>query len=226
MATWVFQGNPERFDIDDYVARYPELIYWRTPRHAKEISVGDRAFLWRSGPNAGVSAVGVVVEAPTRGSAVRHPEALGNDLWRADEPDPDEAKTGIHLREIRLSDEDGYVHRSAAKDDPELSKATIITMPNGTVFPLEHTQHLLSNDFGASPHQAATPTFPQSQRKASEGRAPITGASDQVPSATKSWLKFERPMECASALSVGSTRRKGIPPTLQGGSSRSTIWHL
>lgn len=140
MATWVFQGNPDKFDIDDYVARYPELIYWRTPRHAKEISVGDHAFLWRSGPNAGAIAIGTVVEAPIRGSAVQHPEALGNDLWRAEEPGPDEAKAGIHLHEVRLSDEDGYVHRNAAKEDPELSKATIITMPNGTVFPLESSQ--------------------------------------------------------------------------------------
>lgn len=140
MASWVFQGNPEKFDIDDYVARYPELIYWRTPRHVREISVGDRAFLWRSGVNAGAIAIGTVVEPPTRGSAVLHPEALGNDLWRAEEPDPEEAKTGIHLDEVRLSEEDGYVPRGAAKDDPELAKATIITMPNGTVFPLDRLQ--------------------------------------------------------------------------------------
>lgn len=140
MAAWVFQGNPDRFDIDDYVARYPELIYWRTPRHAKEITVGDRAFLWRSGPEAGAIAIGTVVEAPTRLSAVRHPEALGNDLWRTEEPDPDVATTGIHLDDVRLSAEEGYVSRSEVKDDPDLGRAPIITMPNGTVFPLDHRE--------------------------------------------------------------------------------------
>lgn len=140
MVAWVFQGNPEKFDIDDYVARYPELIYWRTPRHAKEISTGDRAFLWRSGPNAGTIAIGTVVEPPTPGSAVIHPEALGSDLWRSEQPDPEEAKTGIHLEEVRLSEEDGYVPRVAVRDDPDLAKATIITVPNGTVFPLDRQQ--------------------------------------------------------------------------------------
>ena len=140
MATWVFQGNPDKFDIDDYVARYPELIYWRTPRHAREISVGDRAFLWRSGPRSGAIAMGTVVEPPTPAAAVRHPEALGDDLWRSEKPDPVEAKTGIHLDEVRLTDEDGFIPRSAAKDDAYLSRATIITMPNGTVFPLDSTQ--------------------------------------------------------------------------------------
>ncbi|MFO1419163.1 MAG: EVE domain-containing protein [Methylotetracoccus sp.] len=164
MAAWVFQGNPDRFDIDDYVARYPELIYWRTPRHAKEISAGDRAFLWRSGTNAGAIAIGTVVEPPTPASAVRHPEALGDDLWRADKPDSDEAKTGIHLDEVRLSDEEGYVHRNAVKDDPNLSTATIITTPNGTVFPLDREQTLAlerlwgltARDDGAAIPAAAT----------------------------------------------------------------------
>ena len=63
-------------------------------------------------------------------------------MWRAEQPDPDEAKTGIHLDEIRLSDEDEDVHRSAARADPYLGKATIITMPNGTVFPMEPAQAL------------------------------------------------------------------------------------
>ena len=107
MATWVFQATPKVFDIDNYVARYPELVYWRTPRHAKKIFVGGRAFLWRSGPTSGAIAIGVVVEAPTPGSAVRHPEALGNGLWRADQPDPDEAKRG-HKPTTQLSARTAY----------------------------------------------------------------------------------------------------------------------
>lgn len=137
---WVFQGNPIKFDVDDYVARYPELIYWRTPRHAAQISLGDRAFVWRAGPNAGAIALGVVVEAPTPGDSVNFPEALGTDLWRAEEPDPREPRTGIRLIEVRLTSEEGFVPRSAAQDDVDLSQATIVTMPNGTVFPLNPVQ--------------------------------------------------------------------------------------
>ena len=159
MAAWVFQGNPDKFDIDDYVARYPELIYWRTPRHAKEIAPGDKAFLWRSGPNAGAIAMGTVVEPPTPGSAVRHPEALGNDLWRAEELAPDEAKTGIRLEEVRLTVEDGFVPRAAARSDADLGRATIITMPNGTVFPLDRTQTgALERLWGLSARGPVAPT--------------------------------------------------------------------
>jgi hypothetical protein len=137
---WVFQGNPEKFDVDDYVVRYPELIYWRTPRYASQISVGDRAFVWRSGARAGAIAIGVVVEPPTPGTGVMHPEALGADLWRSEDPDPAELRTGIHLEDVRLTAEEGCVLRTTAKEDDDLASAAIITMPNGTVFSLTSTQ--------------------------------------------------------------------------------------
>lgn len=137
---WVFQGNPKIFDLDDYVTRYPELIYWRTPRHQSQIVVGDRAIIWRSGSDAGAIAIGIIVEAPTPGTNVNHPEALGSDLWRVAEPDPDEPRTGIHLQEIRLTAEEGFLPREVVKADAALSGASLITMPNGTVFPLDAPQ--------------------------------------------------------------------------------------
>ena len=140
MAAWIFQGSPDKFDIDDYVSRYPELIYWRTPRYAKEIATGDLVFLWRSGAKAGVVAVGTVVELPTPANRVLHPEALGDDLWRAEPPDADEPKTGIHLDQVRLADEEGFLSKDAVKSDSTLSGATIIRMPTGTVFPLTLAQ--------------------------------------------------------------------------------------
>lgn len=137
---WVFQGNPKIFDVDDYVTRYPELIYWRTPRYQSQIAVGDRAIIWRAGSDAGAIAIGVVVEAPVPGTAVKHPEALGIDLWRAEEPDPVEPRTGIHLQEIRLTLSEGFLPRAAVKADTTLSGTSIITIPNGTVFPLDAAQ--------------------------------------------------------------------------------------
>jgi len=91
---WIFQGNPNRFDVDDYLSRYTQLIYWRTNRYAKDISLGDTVFIWRAGTDAGAIAVGHVVEAPTSARSVKYQEALGEDLWVANEADPDELKTG------------------------------------------------------------------------------------------------------------------------------------
>lgn len=134
---WIFQGNPKKFAIDDYVASYPELIYWYTPRHASEIQVGDRVFLWRSGADSGAIAIGSVVEKPVLVSKVKHPEALGTDLWSVDRLDPNEIKTGIRLDDIRLTIEEGMLSRDAVKAQPHLAGSLIIRVPNGTVFRLK-----------------------------------------------------------------------------------------
>ena len=137
---WVFQGNPKKFDIDDYLSRYPELIYWRTPRYAKDIAVGDRAFIWRAGSESGAIAVGTVVELPTVATDVKHAGALGDDLWVASKHDPTEPKTGIHLDEVRLSILEGMVARAVVKVDPILSAIAFIRMASGTVFKLSEAE--------------------------------------------------------------------------------------
>ena len=111
---WIFQGNPKKFAIDEYLASFPQLIYWYTPRHASQIQIRDRAFIWRSGAEAGVIAIGTVVEKPKLGGNVRHPEALGIDLWSVDRLDPNEVKTGIRLDDVRLTIEEG-MRRLAAE---------------------------------------------------------------------------------------------------------------
>jgi len=138
---WIFQGNPKIFDIDDYLARYPELIYWRVPRYQAEISVGDRAFVWRAGSDAGLVASGTIAEVPVGASDVKHPEALGDDLWYADSPDLEEKKVGIKLDSIRLYAEEGMVARTLIKDDSLLQGNPIIKMPNATVFRLNEDEH-------------------------------------------------------------------------------------
>jgi len=146
---WAFQGNPQKFDIDDYLSRYPQLIYWRTPRHAKNISVLDRAFIWRAGSESGAVAIGTIVETPTLAANVQHPEALGSDLWITSTTDPAEPKTGIHLQEIRLTAADNMVTRAIAKADTDLASISLIRMPMGTVFKLSETEtHALERLWG------------------------------------------------------------------------------
>ncbi|MBX3373904.1 MAG: EVE domain-containing protein [Phycisphaeraceae bacterium] len=162
---WVFQGNPKAFDIDDYLSRYPELIYWRTPRYASEIAIGDRAFLWRAGSEAGAVAIGVVVERPTPANRVQHPEALGEDLWIAERPDPAEKKTGIRIEELRVSPSE-MVPRHLVKEDSLLATTTLITMPNGTVFRLSAQEtETLERLWGISSALAAESSVSEGERK-------------------------------------------------------------
>lgn len=165
---WIFQGNPKKFEIDEYVARYPELIYWYTPRHASEIQVGDRVFLWRSGAEAGVIAIGSVVEKPVLGAKVKHPEALGADLWSVDRLDPNEVKTGIRLEDIRLTTEEGMLSRESVKAHSIMVQSTIIRMPIGTVFRLNSEEvAALENmwSLGVSSTPSSTLRMTEGERK-------------------------------------------------------------
>jgi hypothetical protein len=68
MQTWIFQGNPDEYDIDGYLASRPGRLSWLVTRYASEIAAGDRVYLWRNQGQqhaiAGVVAEAVVT-APT-----------------------------------------------------------------------------------------------------------------------------------------------------------------
>ena len=40
---FVFQGNPNKFDIDDYLTRYPN-IYWSVSRLGVDLIMGQMMF--------------------------------------------------------------------------------------------------------------------------------------------------------------------------------------
>jgi hypothetical protein len=146
MNYWIYQGNPKTYDIDSYIATHP-YIYWYSPKHIEEVQLGDTAFLWRTGVNAGLIAIGKIVEKPTPLKLIKHPELLGNDFWTADNSisDPDELKVGIEIIETRLSEDDGMLTRNDLKSDPVINNHRIITNPTGTIFKLEknRSEHLL-----------------------------------------------------------------------------------
>jgi hypothetical protein len=208
-VAWIFQGNPKTFDVDDYVTRYPELIYWRTNRHAKEIAVGDRAVVWRSGSSAGAVAIGVVVEAPTPRNKVKHPEALGIDVRGAKESDPEGLQTGIHLEEVRLTSEEGFLPRMAVKRNPALAHATIITMSSGTVFPLSQSQtSAFERLWGLS--VSSLLTLQNRHPRARENSMRITGESVRGRCETRSLHKSGHFMESVSVRFVALMKRQSI----------------
>ena len=132
---WILQGNPSRFDINDYLSRY-DYIYWRAPRHRGEMQVGDRCIIWRAGADAGAIAIGRIAEQPCNIGEVAHPEFLGADLWRDEAESPDTIKVGIAIDEVRLDSDSGFLPRQVFLDDPVLQQSMIIRSPQGTVFKL------------------------------------------------------------------------------------------
>jgi hypothetical protein len=59
VETWIFQGNPDEFDLDGQVP-------WLVTRYAAEIAVGDPVYLWRNQKTqrAIAGGSGIVIAAP------------------------------------------------------------------------------------------------------------------------------------------------------------------
>jgi len=142
---WILQGNPNRFDIDDYLSRY-SYIYWSVSTNQKDFVIGDIVFIWRAGEESGAIAIGLVKELPISRGDVKKPEALGDDLWVSRQDEPSEIKVGIEIEEVKLTPEEGMLERKFLKIHPVISKNRIITKPVGTVFRLNsEEEHVLSN---------------------------------------------------------------------------------
>src|SRR4051812_2923132 len=61
--TWIFQANPQKYRIFDSLQSVQEE-WWTLNQFTREVHVGDRVLIWVSGKNAGIYAIGTVVEEP------------------------------------------------------------------------------------------------------------------------------------------------------------------
>lgn len=136
---WIFQGSPRRFDIDAYLSRY-SFIYWTANQLVDHMRIDDPVFIWRAGKQSGIIAKGKIAELPKERSNVTKREALGGELWTAQEDEPSTIKVGIKVFEARLTPQEGMILRNDIKNHPKFSSANIITAPEGTVFRLRDSE--------------------------------------------------------------------------------------
>jgi MoxR-like ATPase len=123
---WLFQANPGFFDIDSAIRALPE-IRWVVKQHSDRIRAGDRAFIWRSGEEAGIIAQGQVVSdpaeleaAPAEAKFVKNEDKFGEKFL------------GVRVRIDQVLDPP--VGRDAIRKEPTLANLSILRAPQGTNF--------------------------------------------------------------------------------------------
>ena len=94
---WIFQCNPDRFDIDGYLKQNTGELSWLVARYAADIKIGDTVYLWRSGDDAGL-----VGEAEVAGPVEARPEDLeAISFWKGgDEGQEPANRVRLRLRRI------------------------------------------------------------------------------------------------------------------------------
>jgi predicted RNA-binding protein with PUA-like domain len=125
--TWIFQGNPNRYNLEVSLQTEQEES-WNLNQHAKSVRAGDRVLIWISGDQAGIYAVGSVLDDPE----LRPDSTSGIGYWY----DPAEGlkvKARVRVRyERRLFDHP--LRKAYLQADPQLWDMTILHMPRATVF--------------------------------------------------------------------------------------------
>ena len=62
-SSWIFQANPDIFDIDEAIGELTEIT-WKVNRYKDRVHAGDIVYFWKSGENAGIVAVGKILSEP------------------------------------------------------------------------------------------------------------------------------------------------------------------
>jgi len=139
MSGWIFQGNPDRFRIDDYL-RSSDTISWAVrQRHlAPQMRRGDTVFLWRakgrqSTSKPGIIAQATIIEPPSE----RQSEAHG--FWIVQPEDQKGLYAKLHIKKRCLRAKE-VIRRISLTHDPILKSHMIFRMANQTNYRISQEQ--------------------------------------------------------------------------------------
>ncbi|WP_211115127.1 EVE domain-containing protein [Nitrospirillum amazonense] len=129
MTTWIFQANPDRFDVDGFLATRPTRFRWSAQQQADLMAIGDDIYLWRAKGARGVAAIVAktkIVELP---SIVPDDEA-SVPFWASGEINV--AAPRVMLELLRVATPDEALKADWLREDPVLRTLGILAMPRAT----------------------------------------------------------------------------------------------
>ena len=132
MQTWIFQGNPDKFDLDAYLGTSPTQLPWLVTRYAQQIEVGDRVFIWRTQGSAKAVA-GIIAEATVAAQAMPMPESAdAASFWHDNAEPAAQVLSRALLRLNRVASTREVLRREWLAHDPVLSGLPDLKMAAGT----------------------------------------------------------------------------------------------
>lgn len=128
--TWIFQADPNRYRIEESL-QLEKQEYWNLNQHAKEIHAGDRVLIWMCGKQAGIYAIGTILNEPIKMSD----SARGLEYWRS-QREGRRVKPRVLVRYDTIL-KDKPLLRVYLRCDPDLWGLKILRCAMGTNFTVE-----------------------------------------------------------------------------------------
>ncbi|WP_199930314.1 EVE domain-containing protein [Brevibacillus brevis] len=138
MSTWIFQGNPNRFKVDEYLRENKEIVWSiRQGHYVKDIQIGDTVYIWRS--EAGKKGYGGIVARTTVTDLPVARKDSTSKYW-VTPSDANEVlpRVLMHVEELAL--QGNHLNREFIKKNPTLSDLLILKMSNNTNYLISSIQ--------------------------------------------------------------------------------------
>ena len=117
---WIFQGNPDVFDIEEYLSSHVgQVVDWSANQLSDQMNVDDVVYFW-SAKDGGLCGIGTIVGTPEDRSQTEPEEQFGNK------------KVGVKL--LKYFEPHNRIKRSDLISNDELSHARIIKQPQASNF--------------------------------------------------------------------------------------------
>lgn len=129
---WVFQANPNRYDILNALSdeEIGSEIHWLVNQHTNEISKGHLGLIWLSGKESGIYAVTEIISDP---KLMREP--IPEEKYWIDVLDKDLKKVRVKMRIIKNL-VNNPISKNTIKETSGLEKMSIFRYSQGTNFPV------------------------------------------------------------------------------------------
>lgn len=139
MTAWIFQCNPDHYDIDGLLATETKEILYAANQSPGRMAQGDTVYIWRSqGKQKAVA--GIVAKGRLLGSASeRADDGSGSAFW-IDPSDANVRKSRVGLKIEEVANEKEVIQRAWMLEDPILQDLTILKMANMSNYVVEGDQ--------------------------------------------------------------------------------------
>jgi 5-methylcytosine-specific restriction endonuclease McrA len=136
MTTYIFQGNPDLFDIEGYLALGREKIVWLVNQSYKEIDIGDQVLIWKARGRGRYGPAGILAECVVDSQVLELPEdEFAIPFWRIQQ-DPNALRRRVWLQVIRIAESGRILNRDTIRVTPGLAEVGPIGYANATNFKL------------------------------------------------------------------------------------------
>ena len=132
LNSWIFQANPKYYDVEGALQSLVEMD-WQVNQHKDKIHTGDTAYIWQSGPNAGIVAVAEILSEPKEVAEGEEDEPFVKAPERINK-----AAKRVHIRIDRVLQKP--ILKERLLKNPILSTLTILNAPQMTNYSLTPEQ--------------------------------------------------------------------------------------